>query len=873
MRIIGNNPAADNAEITAVASGTLPSGKTVVVNADGTVSVVGESTSPADVGSKVVFEGAVQSAGSTYDTNSNKVVFCYMDDANSDYGTAIVGTVSGTTISFGTPVVYSSISTLQIHAAFDSFNNKVVISYYKNNVDTKHCVVGTVSGTDISFGTEVQYATTGTNNSITFDSSNNKIVVLYRDGGNSHRATAKVGTVSGTDISFGSAVVFMTGYCTYINATFDSSNNKVVVVCADYNASYKMKVFVGTVSGTSISFGSEANISNDTSTEAYLGITFDTTNNKTVVAYRDSGNSGYATAAVGTVSGTSISFGTPVVLTSAATSSGVDGPHLAFNSTAGKVGALISENSSGNMDLYFYPLTVSGTTISAGDRLVVDTFVSGVGNHSDFTMTYDPDANKFAMMYSDKTGGNAYGASRIISMTAIVSNLTAENFIGFAGGVVGVTETLSEAIGTPVTYYTTAGTAYNAATFDSNSNKFVVSFRGQGDDGTSVVGTVNSSNNSISFGSPAIWNTNESIYINSTFDSNSNKVVVVYRDEGNSSHGTAVVGTVSGTSISFGTPVVFEAAAIDFCDVTFDSSNNKVVIAYRDRGNSFYGTSIVGTVSGTSISFGSPVVFNSNSTVYNSITFDSSSNKAVIFYFNLGSATNGTGIVGTVSGTNISFGTPAQFESGNIDMVSSTFDSNSNKTVVTYRDEGNSNYGTVAVGTVSGTNISFGTPVVFEAAGVDKTATTFDSNANKVNIFYEDAGNSAYGTVIVGTVSGTSISFGSPVVFQSSTTGQFAAAFDSNSNRAVGAYANEGSSSHGTAVVVRNAGVYPVTVQVASGSNAVIDIGSAISTNQSGLTAGQQYFVQADGTLGLTAGSPSVIAGTAVSATDIIVKG
>ena len=821
MRIIGNNPAADNAEITAVASGTLPSGKTVVVNADGTVSVVGESTSPADVGSKVVFEGAVQSAGSTYDTNSNKVVFCYMDDANSDYGTAIVGTVSGTTISFGTPVVYSSISTLQIHAAFDSFNNKVVISYYKNNVDTKHCVVGTVSGTDISFGTEVQYATTGTNNSI----------------------------------------------------TFDSSNNKVVVVCADYNASYKMKVFVGTVSGTSISFGSEANISNDTSTEAYLGITFDTTNNKTVVAYRDSGNSGYATAAVGTVSGTSISFGTPVVLTSAATSSGVDGPHLAFNSTAGKVGALISENSSGNMDLYFYPLTVSGTTISAGDRLVVDTFVSGVGNHSDFTMTYDPDANKFAMMYSDKTGGNAYGASRIISMTAIVSNLTAENFIGFAGGVVGVTETLSEAIGTPVTYYTTAGTAYNAATFDSNSNKFVVSFRGQGDDGTSVVGTVNSSNNSISFGSPAIWNTNESIYINSTFDSNSNKVVVVYKDEGNSSHGTAVVGTVSGTSISFGTPVVFEAAAIDFCDVTFDSSNNKVVIAYRDRGNSFYGTSIVGTVSGTSISFGSPVVFNSNSTVYNSITFDSNSNKAVVFYFNLGSATNGTGIVGTVSGTNISFGTPAQFESGNIDMVSSTFDSNSNKTVVTYRDEGNSNYGTVAVGTVSGTNISFGTPVVFEAAGVDKTATTFDSNANKVNIFYEDAGNSAYGTVIVGTVSGTSISFGSPVVFQSSTTGQFAAAFDSNSNRAVGAYANEGSSSHGTAVVVRNAGVYPVTVQVASGSNAVIDIGSAISTNQSGLTAGQQYFVQADGTLGLTAGSPSVIAGTAVSATDIIVKG
>jgi hypothetical protein len=38
-------------------------------------------------------------------------------------------------------------------------------------------------------------------------------------------------------------------------------------------------------------------------------------------------------------------------------------------------------------------------------------------------------------------------------------------------------------------------------------------------------------------------------------------------------------------------------------------------------------------------------------------------------------------------------------------------------------------------------------------------------------------------------------------------------------------------------------------------------------------TAGQQYFVQTDGTLGLTAADPSVIAGTAISATEIIVKG
>ena len=43
---------------------------------------------------------------------------------------------------------------------------------------------------------------------------------------------------------------------------------------------------------------------------------------------------------------------------------------------------------------------------------------------------------------------------------------------------------------------------------------------------------------------------------------------------------------------------------------TYDSTNDKVVIAYMIMETSNYGTAIVGTVSGTSISFETPVVFN-----------------------------------------------------------------------------------------------------------------------------------------------------------------------------------------------------------------------------------------------------------------------
>ncbi len=109
-------------------------------------------------------------------------------------------------------------------------------------------------------------------------------------------------------------------------------------------------------------------------------------------------------------------------------------------------------------------------------------------------------------------------------------------------------------------------------------------------------------------GSAVVFTSSQAIFLanSATFDSNSNKIVFTYSDYGNSGYGTAVVGTASGTSISFGTPVVFESANTggDLA-ATFDTTNNKVLIAYKDGGNSSYGTAIVGTVSCDSTSFGS----------------------------------------------------------------------------------------------------------------------------------------------------------------------------------------------------------------------------------------------------------------------------
>ena len=444
-------------------------------------------------------------------------------------------------------------------------------------------------------------------------------------------------------------------------------------------------------------------------------------------------------------------------------------------------------------------------------------------------------------------------------------------------GTVEAVSGAEEGVGSP-SVFEAATIIYNSATFDSNSNKVVIAYRDStnANYGTAIVGTV--SGTSISFGTAVVFATTNSQDMSATFDSNSNKVVIFYRDNGNSNYGTAIVGTVSGTSISFGTAVVFENAATYSGAVTYDSTNNKIVIAYRDGGNSFYGTAIVGTVSGTSISFGSAVVFESASAPAISTTYDSTNGKVVIAYSDGGNANYGTAIVGTVSGTSISFGSAALFNSGNSDTISSAYDSNAQKIVVVFRERAVGNYGVAVVGTVSGTSISFGTPVFFTSSNTSPSIspTTYDTNANKIVIFYKNV-TAVNGSVIVGTVSGTSISFGAITVFTASSVDNFASTYDSNSNKVVTAYRDVSNSQYGTSIVFQNASsnntdFIGITDQaIADTATGAVIVQGGVSDKVTSLTTGSDYYIQADGSISTTVSS--VPAGRALSSTSILLEG
>ena len=869
MKYIGNVQSQANAEVFAVASGALPDGKPVIVNSNGTVSVAGEVNVAAAQGSSVTFE-ANQSGNTSfaYDTTSDRVLIAYLDGNNNNYGTVIVGvvTASNNSISFGTAVVFDSGNVDSPAISFDPKENKLLVAYRDNGDGSRGNIRhGTLNAanntTSWSDESEFDDATDISSISVVYDSSDESTMIVYIDASDSNSLNAKAAKhASGGGFTFSNgrrangASSMTNGKC----VVFDPDVQKCIVAYTDTANNKKGSCKVLFFDGTTLEAGDEQVF--QTSNAIVYAITYDTTANKIVVFYENDNDSSKGYAVVGTVNGSnnSISYGTPVKFQD----SRVGHMDAAYDSTANK--HFISYRNYGDSNYGTYVTgTVSGTSISFDSSA---RFATETGNFTN--VGFDPDNSKIVLTYQSSD------SKAIVFQNAYTStNLTSENFLGFTGGEVDYT-TLTQASGTPVAYEPDSvewqGTAY-----DSNSNRVVVAYVDGGDSnkGKAVVGTVNAANNSISFGTPVVFESSDQPrYCSATFDSNSNKVIILYSDGGNSSYGTALVGTVdsSDNSISFGSEVVFESAAVSEMSATFDSNANKVVIAYRDEGNSNRGTAIVGTVSGTSISFGTAVVFLSEDSRNNAISFDSTANKVVIAYADNSSTYRGTAIVGTVSGTGISFGSQAVFANASTIMIGCTYDSNSNKTVIAYADAQED--GTAIVATVSGTSISFGTAVEFDGDASLQNKIVFDSNVNKVVNMYRDGGNSNRPTMIVGTVSGTSISFETAVTLSNSGSNYYASVFDTTSKKVIAFYSDD-TNTAGTAAVFQAAGLVVTRPEIAGGKTATIQVGGSINTQQNALTAGQQYFVQADGTLGTTAASPSVIAGTAVSATDLIVKG
>ncbi len=563
-------------------------------------------------------------------------------------------------------------------------------------------------------------------------------MTCYRNGSNSSYGTANVGTVSGTSISWGTAVIFQSAYTQYIGIG-EGTGTKVGLAYENANFT-RSKYRQGTVSGTSISFDTEI----EYVARTVYGVAF--VNNlpqDRVVFFYQNQIDNRLYVIVGT--GDPVTFGTPTVVS--AGSLGADFG-AAYDSDADLICVAYRDQNSGAGNTGYLTYQ-TGTFSSATEVTMGAAQTINAVSSTRSVLTYDTNADRIVVSFDEDTAGS--GQANPKAFTILNASTNVSSYVGITdqaissaatGKVVckggAITNTglipLAPVAGTPVVFKASR-LNQTQSTFDSANNKIVIVYKDYTNSsyGTAIVGTVSGS--SICFGSPVVFSGTNAVSLPScVFDPSSNKVVIAY---GQGSTGVANVGTVSGTSISFGSAVTFEASdTAEFTSLAYDANAQKVVIAYRGVSN--YGYSLVGTVSGTSISFGTKVTFFSAYAEALAITYDANAQKVVIAWY--GTSGYGTAIVGTVSGTNISFGSAANYmTSGESKFNTITYDSAAQKVVVAFQDTANSGKPSVAVGTVSGTSISFGTKVAITPNFSSYTSATFDSNQNKVLIAYQDA--------------------------------------------------------------------------------------------------------------------------------------
>ena len=856
-------------EFEAVATGALPNGQTVVLQSDGTVKAVGETSISQSIPSG---SGAQFDSGSSHDgimtaydpTTAGRFAVVYLDANNSSHGTIAIGQVSGTSITFGASIVFMSAWS---HNPRISWSPKTSgqLAIATGRASQGRIVIGNVSGTGVTFGAESIFFNSGIPDhyDMAFDPiTANRLVVAFRRVDGSGYGTAVAGTVSGTSVTFGSPVVFRATNVQNVALSFDpnTANQFVVSYGMQVNSGYG-QAQIGTLSGTNtLSFGSQ--VTTTLGASAFNAVSYDQkTAGKFYAAFQDSTTSDRGTAVCCTVSGTTISVGQMVVFNTGSSQ---------YISIAGDPNTanqcLISYRDNGNSG---HGTAIIGTVPNAaGEAGTVMTFASEIV-YSPVTATvpgnvvfdsFNP--GQFVVNVSNPTGRAVLG-----QIADDVTNLTSTNFLGtstaaFADGetatvipVGGVAVGVSNvAMSIPVgaeTVYNVGSTYSTQVSFDpNNASKCVIVYTDSANSnaGTAIVGTL--SGTTLTFGTEVVFNAASSDSPSVAFDpSTSGKFVVTYMDEGNSNAGTAIVGTLSGTTVSFGTAVVFDANSRS-SKVEFDPNNaGKLLIVYRDWGAGGYGKAIIGTMSGSSLSFGTASFWASRLLNFVGLAIDPSTSKFVITYKDQVNSDYGRAVVGAISGTSVSFGSDEYINLGATSYTAVSFDPNTaNKCVIVFKDTANSDYGTARVATVSGTGISFGPEVVFNAGNTNYPSIDFDPNiANRCLISYRDTSNSGYATVIVGTVSGTGISFGSEVVISSGAADVGQLKFDPNTaNRFIVTYTDYGNSNSGTAIV------------------------GNIST---ALTIGSTYYVQGNGTVSTVSTSPAVQMGKAISTTSMILKG
>ena len=924
MRVIGKTE--EVGKHTATVSGTLPDGKGVMLTRDGQLVQV-KNTIADEGGTAAEFNSTQVDPTQNIQccVANGHVVIVYRDNESSSnyYAKVIVGSINtdNNTISFGAEaILYQGISTGYYGIDYDSNSDRVLFGYTDASA-TQHLYlrVGEINYTNksVTFGTALQVTfVTSFNTDITFCPNINKFVVLYRQSSTTRAVPATVDP-SDNSVSIGTSLAWdgSNGH-NDLRGTFDSNRNMVVAVYSDQGDSGH-----GKVQAFQISVGSPDTVSAVGNTVEFhnagiqnADIMFDPSTNCCLITYTQSANNyGYATVCHLDANGTPVFSVTTsnVIRRYIFRSFGGSYNYIALN-TSTNIFMVCHSNSSNNNglrtqmsilapDVANMNQTGLVTYINGGSGSSVDTFASVAAYQN---VCYEPTTDRVVFSYADNTTPNK-GRSIVYSM--------------------GEQKILHESL----VFQGDAGPSFPPKVCWAGSNKILVAWYNANDNKIKCrVGTV--TDTGVTYGNTVDIHsgqtpTSTTRFLDMIYDSGNGKIVIFY------SHATngylmAIIGTISGTSTTWtGNVIVVSEDISNLGCAYYDSTNKKVGYFYKSANGTLQvqqGTIDPSTLDGGNTAwlynnFGLAYqVDDKTNSEYQSVCYNKTEDTILFSwveyagandrmaklrigrsysYGNNAQSKNGVRLKNEHQNGRINWDTPDMRDTRCMHVPSK------NIVILGYRDQADSNYFNYSTGQMQGlgwNDESVGSSGTIYSGSVDpyKMQMVWDESFDKGLFIYGQAG-STYILPFTMTTTGSitiepnkyaipfadsSHAYGAynwqiaslscayiPTIERTVIVARLDSMDNNSANDRVHTYVYKGEGSN-----LQN--LNSTFIGISSGNK--VDIKGSINTSAksqygNAFTAGNRYYITTEGELTDSQATTSVFAGTALSSTELLVKG
>lgn len=423
--------------IEATATATITTKKPVILNSAGTVTQIAETSVSENLTLGSIAEWSsteVSNMDVAFDSGADTVVVVYRDNGNSNYLGAIVGTVNTSTgaVTWGTKTVLNSSNSQYPKIVEDpNATGKFVVTFSSGHTQSKVALIS-VSGTTPTYAGETNISSGTKYFKLAADPNTSQLFVAGAPDGSTRYVNCVAFTYSGTTFTVGSdqamsstTVEERSGF----SIAFDQiTAGKFGCAYMQYASPYYGYFVAGTISGTTITAGTEEVFRSGTT--YFPRIAFDgATADKFMVAYyTNSGNTTGATVA--TLSGTDATWGSEVTDTAPYTPQSNNGSKLMPVYGTGDnyyLGNPLNDSSTPS-SAYLVRITTSGTVPTWATWTAI-----GDKQHSGDQGSYGMSRYSKGIMLSAWLENTTDDGDGRISQGAYTStNLTSTNFVGIA---------------------------------------------------------------------------------------------------------------------------------------------------------------------------------------------------------------------------------------------------------------------------------------------------------------------------------------------------------------------------------------------------------------------------------------------------------